>query len=32
LRLNFSCESDDNIEEGIKRLGELITTQLKKRE
>ena len=32
MRLNFSCESNENIEEGIKRLGEVITTQLKKRE
>jgi len=30
LRLNFSCESDENIEEGIKRLGEVIAAELKK--
>lgn len=30
MRLNFSCESDKNIEEGIKRLGEVIAAELKK--
>jgi 2-aminoadipate transaminase len=30
LRLNFSCESDENIEEGIKRLGEVTAEELKK--
>jgi len=30
FRLNFSCESDENIEEGIKRLGEVIAAELKK--
>ncbi len=31
MRLNFSNESDDNIREGIKRLGEVISTELKNR-
>lgn len=30
MRLNFSCESDTNIEEGIRRLGEVIAVELKK--
>jgi len=30
MRLNFSCEPDKNIEEGIKRLGEVIAAELKK--
>jgi len=30
FRLNFSCESDENIKEGIKRLGEVITAELGK--
>jgi len=30
FRLNFSCESDENIVEGIKRLGEVIAAELKK--
>jgi len=30
FRLNFSCESDENIEEGIKRLGEVTAEELKK--